>query len=119
MNLDLKRLRKLAELATRGDWMSTGVVVCAPAEGGMEYLVEQCHGTDSPNLEFIASANPDVVLQLLDLLQKCGHHTHQPRLGDTELPVGVERAIEKRTELKESRLSKQERQCFNDWRNPK
>ena len=67
--INLKKLRALAEAATRVEWLSTGVVVAAPDDGGMEYLVEQCYGTDSPNLDYIAAANPDVILQLLDMLE--------------------------------------------------
>lgn len=52
----------------RGDWESTGVVIAAPDLGGMEYLLEACHGkTDTPALAFVEAADPNTVLALCEL----------------------------------------------------
>lgn len=94
MTINLKRLRALAEAADRGEWESTGVVVCTPTEGGMKYLVEQCHGTDSPNLEYIASANPDVLLQLIDRIERLESRASEQQILRTGYGRGVRAAAD-------------------------
>lgn len=71
----MSSIAKLKELALaagagtfRGDWESTGVVIAAPDEGGMHYLLEACHGkTDTPALAFVEAADPNMVLALCEL----------------------------------------------------
>jgi hypothetical protein len=72
--LDLTRIKTaaLAVLAAQkvpGDLISTGVVIAAPAEGGMEYLLESCVGDDHPILAFVEATQPAAVLDLINRLE--------------------------------------------------
>lgn len=73
--LNLRKLRKLALAATPGPWESTGVVIAAPAEGGMDYLLES-YVEDSPNLDYVAAIGPEVLLKLLDLVETLQNNQH-------------------------------------------
>lgn len=74
-NIDKRALREAAEKATPGVWVEKrGEVTTEDYEvGGATYLDLICEceivGTESPNAEFIAAANPATVLALLDELE--------------------------------------------------
>ncbi|EMO5717485.1 ead/Ea22-like family protein [Enterobacter bugandensis] len=74
-NIDKRALREAAEKATQGPWVEKrGEVTTADYEvEGATYLDHICNceivGTESPNAEFIAAANPATVLALLDELE--------------------------------------------------
>lgn len=74
-NIDKRALREAAEKATPGPWVEKrGEVTTADYEvEGATYLDHICNceivGTESPNAEFIAAANPATVLALLDELE--------------------------------------------------
>jgi hypothetical protein len=67
INLDTLEAKAIAAGGStfRGDWESTGVVIAAPDEGGMRYVLETCVGEDSPELAFVEAANPNTVLALI------------------------------------------------------
>ncbi|EBN5051554.1 TPA: ead/Ea22-like family protein [Citrobacter freundii] len=73
--LNKQALREAAEKATQGPWVETcGEVTTADYEvEGVTFLDHICNceiiGTESPNAEFIAAANPATVLALLDELE--------------------------------------------------
>ncbi|EKY0022244.1 ead/Ea22-like family protein [Citrobacter freundii] len=73
--LNKQALREAAEKATQGPWVETcGEVTTADYEvEGVTFLDHICNceiiGTESPNAEFIAAANPATVLALLDDLE--------------------------------------------------
>ncbi|HHD2946972.1 TPA: ead/Ea22-like family protein [Enterobacter bugandensis] len=73
--IDKRALRESAEGATQGPWVEKrGEVTTADYEvEGATYLDHICNceiiGTESPNAEFIAAANPATVLALLDELE--------------------------------------------------
>lgn len=79
MNLDhLAALAKAAGGGTiKGDWESTGVVIAAPDQGGMEYLLETVAGEDHPALAgedhpalaFVEAANPNAILAMIEELR--------------------------------------------------
>ncbi|MCU6240766.1 ead/Ea22-like family protein [Enterobacter asburiae] len=74
-NIDKQALREAAQKATQGHWVETcGEVTTADYEvEGVTFLDLICNceivGTESPNAEFIAAANPATVLALLDELE--------------------------------------------------
>lgn len=74
-NINKQALREAAEKATQGPWIETcGEVTTADYEvEGITFLDHICNceiiGTESPNAEFIAAANPATVLALLDELE--------------------------------------------------
>ena len=68
----MKELRKLAEAATPGPWatllLANGADVRAPhASGGSCWVAETRSNDDAA---YIAAASPDVVLRLLDVVEK-------------------------------------------------
>ncbi|MCW1435513.1 ead/Ea22-like family protein [Citrobacter freundii] len=73
--LNKQALREAAEKATQGPWIETcGEVTTADYDiEGVTFLDHICNceiiGTESPNAEFIAAANPATVLALLDELE--------------------------------------------------
>ncbi|EEA9447603.1 ead/Ea22-like family protein [Salmonella enterica subsp. enterica serovar Gatuni] len=73
--LNKQALREAAEKATQGPWVEKcGEVTTADYDvEGVTFLDHICNceiiGTESPNAEFIAAANPATVLVLLDELE--------------------------------------------------
>ena len=55
----LEELKAALEAATPGEWVSTGVVVAVPGDGGMDYLLQgRSDGVrNDPNIEFAALAH--------------------------------------------------------------
>lgn len=86
--LDLTRIKELAQAAKTaapGEWMSTGVVIASPTDGGMEYLLETCVGEDHPVLGFVAAAQPAAVLALVERLELVETRLKAIEAGGAEL----------------------------------
>jgi hypothetical protein len=107
-NFDKRALREAAETATPGPWVEKrGEVTTADYEvEGATYLDLICNceivGTESPNAEFIAAANPATVLALLDELEAKGRMVaellniisrHAVELGWGEKPITLAELI--------------------------
>jgi hypothetical protein len=72
MTTNLEHLKALAIAAgagtIKGSWESTGVVIAALDQGGMEYLLETLVGENHPVLAFVEAFDPNTALKLLERL---------------------------------------------------
>ncbi len=72
MTIDKQELRKLAEEATPGPWWNSMLDIRYTEDSGARSNIARLHGTlgkteyEMRNAEYIAAANPSVVLSLLD-----------------------------------------------------
>ena len=71
----LEELKAAYEATTPGERYSTGVVVCVPAEGGMDYLLRGCHADgvkNDPEVEFAVLAHNlmPTLLEAVELLKE-------------------------------------------------
>ena len=91
-NINKQALREAAEKATQGPWVETcGDVTTADYEvEGVTFLDHICNceiiGTESPNAEFIAAANPATVLALLDKLEAAEKRIAELEAREVKMP---------------------------------
>ena len=69
---DLKKLRKLAEMATPGPWTgyNRGVFSMASPISNQGYGGNVCAVDMQKDFEFIKAANPQAIIELLDRLER-------------------------------------------------
>lgn len=67
MTADLERLKALALAATPGPWEADNLGWVSSANGELAFKIDQCADGDT---HFIAAANPKVVLDLVEQLQR-------------------------------------------------
>ena len=75
----LEALEAAYGVAPPGQWLSTGVAVATPVDGGVDYLVRGCHADGIVNehsLEFISIAHnlTPLLLKSADTLKSCVQH---------------------------------------------
>ena len=71
MTIDLENLRRLAQAATPGPWFSTnGTVWYVTTGGNGEPEQDKLADSNEDDAAFIAAANPETMLELLDEIER-------------------------------------------------
>lgn len=85
----LEAIKAAARGATQGEWISTGIVIGVPVEGGLDYIIEATSKNHDADMLYLEAVQPQVVLALIERLERAEAREDVRELRDAGYAVAV------------------------------